>query len=66
LRGHLRRRPADRAPAGSIARSPRRRVPLPSGRIARPLLVVAGALLLLFFALAIVVEIVDVVELNTE
>ena len=36
------------------------------GRIAWPLIVVAGAFLVLFFAIAIVVEIVDVVELNTE
>jgi len=36
------------------------------GRIARPLLVVAGALLVLFFALAIAVEIADVVQLDTK
>ncbi|MEJ7793178.1 MAG: hypothetical protein WKF65_14500 [Gaiellaceae bacterium] len=66
LRGHLRRRPADRAPAGSIARSPRRRARYRPGRIARPLLVVTGALLVLFFALAIAVEIADVVQLDTK
>ncbi len=36
------------------------------GRIARPLLVVAGALLVLFFALAIAVEIADAVQLDTK